>query len=233
MIHKQDGGSRHGCYVENLVQKSTPRKRETTEKRGLFSIPSIKKRLRFHQTLPTALKSRVNELKKSYNDACKKKKLFLVSSVGKQVWKKYNLKRTVERELRVRWKYLLNLDRKNEDYMCKERMDAVPQKVKAKVAEFYRRPDISREIPSKKAIGKNVAKKYIFENSIGTTDKRWQEEEELFTESLSFHKMRPANVLVMAKTKHWQCIVWILFQRWRADWSMEQSGSKRPVRHEG
>lgn len=168
-----NSAEKFAAVVEDLVQKSTPTKRQALKKRGLLSSPRSKKRLQFYKTLCTAFRSSVKTLKNCYMDSDKKKKLFLVSSVGKNVWKKYRLKRTAERELGLRWKYLLTLDRRSEDYLRKVRVDAVPQEVKKKVAEFYKRPDVSREIPSKKAISKKtLQKKYILENSIETTHKR-------------------------------------------------------------
>ena len=183
--------------VTTIIEKSTPRKKDAFKKLNVNP-----KRLEFLEETSRSVKETLQKLKTKRN----KKDNRLRQLVHQALICKGKLKTQLMKEMSLSRK-VMNKLKGTEDYSRKVRCDKIHPDVVRNVAGFFQRSDISRVLPVKSSIKKDLIIKKALESSMKTSYERYLKENEESKISFSaFVKLRPKNILPMDNHKYLQCL---------------------------
>ena len=124
---------------------------------------------------------------------------------------RYGLKRYTSSSLGFTQKYFNRYSKRSRLNINEEapatRADATSDHVRTLVMEHFEKPDISIEMPNIKAVGKEGTAKHVLQKTLHRTYDAFQEENaDVQLPFSKFVDLRPKNILLQIKAKHFQCL---------------------------
>ena len=199
--------------LTRMIHKVTPKKRQHLKEHAVITSPRSRKFLQFAQASCRNIKDTISHINMQRNTSAIHKKRVLAVALSLKRKYNYGYRKHLRKHLGLGYsliKRAATVDDVHHLDTRKRRSDALPTGVVDKVIEFYRRGDISRDLPdarSAKKDGESVISRKVMDITLRSAyDKFNKENPGIFMGITKFKKLRPNYILTMGNNKLAQCL---------------------------